>query len=544
MQSRLLDIEPTPMTFSGGAVERLSWLDKVPMSMGFGCLLGLSSPGFDIWWLAWLGLAPLLVLLRGAGGKLQAASIGLAFGFGYQLVSLRWLLGLYPLHWMGLGDLLGFQAAVFAWLIEALHQALLIAAFSLFVYALPMRSGWLPFYNRPFFPYLLSVPCIWLFFQWMVAPCDAFLGVPINQLAYSQAGQLDLIQIARWGGSQLVDFLLLLSNTTVAAAIIEWSGLVSKFEGRVDRISSAGGAAVDCAITIAAVTAAVLLGHWQLFNCDANPVPPSPIAAAMSPAIPVAVLQGNISIEEERLGSLTAPEVCKRYMTLGQNVGAPLLVLPEGVLNASQRGPMLLMSQLQSLVQQQKKQVIAGSTESRDDEAINAARLISPTLSRENFYVKRRLVPFGEYLPSGPLGALIPQPVKNLLLGRQGFVPSSSLSLISSMWGKIGASICVEVIYPHLIADEVRHGASLLVNVSNLAWFHDSVLSRQILAAAVFRAVENGRYLVLATNTGISAVIDPCGVVTSESLPGKKGIVLDRVQFLYNKTPFTRMWWL
>jgi apolipoprotein N-acyltransferase len=83
-----------------------------------------------------------------------------------------------------------------------------------------------------------------------------------------------------------------------------------------------------------------------------------------------------------------------------------------------------------------------------------------------------------------------------------------------------------------------------LVNIGNLAWFHNTSLNQQILAAAVMRAVENGRYLVLANNTGISAVIDPTGLVTSRSLPGRKGVLVDTVQFLYQKTPFTRMWWL
>jgi apolipoprotein N-acyltransferase len=58
------------------------------------------------------------------------------------------------------------------------------------------------------------------------------------------------------------------------------------------------------------------------------------------------------------------------------------------------------------------------------------------------------------------------------------------------------------------------------------------------------RAVENGRFVVLATNTGISAVIDPAGVVTSVSYPGKRGSLIDTVQFLYGQTPFSKMWWL
>ena len=112
------------------------------------------------------------------------------------------------------------------------------------------------------------------------------------------------------------------------------------------------------------------------------------------------------------------------------------------------------------------------------------------------------------------------------------------------MWGKVGVSICAEIIYPHIVSTEVRRGANLLVNMSNLGWFHASSLNRQMLAASVFRAIENGRYVVVASNTGISAVIDPAGMVKSQSLPGRRGVILDTVQFLYTQTPFSRMWWL
>jgi apolipoprotein N-acyltransferase len=116
--------------------------------------------------------------------------------------------------------------------------------------------------------------------------------------------------------------------------------------------------------------------------------------------------------------------------------------------------------------------------------------------------------------------------------------------LLKSAWGNVGTSVSFELVYPELIASEVNNGASLLVNVSDLSWFHNNVLSKQLLAAAVSRAVENGRYLVLASNTGISAVVNPLGVVTSNSLMGQSGNLIDRVQFLSNRTHYNRMWWL
>ena len=122
MQSSGLEVEQAKVTPLPGLIERMSWTDKAPIALGFGCLFGLSSPGFDLWWLAWVGLAPLLVLIQGARNKLEAGIIGLSFGMGYHLVALAWYLGLYPLRWLGMEDWLAFQSTVIVWAVEALHQ--------------------------------------------------------------------------------------------------------------------------------------------------------------------------------------------------------------------------------------------------------------------------------------------------------------------------------------------------------------------------------------------------------------------------------------
>jgi hypothetical protein len=88
---------------------------------------------------------------------------------------------------MGVPDSFSLIVAAQFWIWESFHQAVLTGLFALFVFSLPMRSGILPHWNRPRFPLLLSVPLIWVFLQWVVAPSPIFLGVPIDQLAYSQA---------------------------------------------------------------------------------------------------------------------------------------------------------------------------------------------------------------------------------------------------------------------------------------------------------------------------------------------------------------------
>jgi apolipoprotein N-acyltransferase len=161
----------------------------------------------------------------------------------------------------------------------------------------------------------------------------------------------------------------------------------------------------------------------------------------------------------------------------------------------------------------------------------------------QGLYVKRRLNPYGEYVPFG--GENLPQEWRGLLAPLQErYLAVRGAQLFSSIWGKVGASINLEVAYPALVSDSVRKGASLLVFVANFNWFHNSNLGELALAMTQLRAIENGRYVVLATNSGISAIVDPTGTILTRSLPAKRGIIMDSVQFLFEKTPFTKMWWL
>lgn len=541
MQSSEILIENLGPTTSVAWLQRFSSFEKLPFAFAFGCLLGLSSPGFDQWWLAWIGVAPLLVLLRGCSSRMEAFLTGLSFGVGFYLVSLSWCLGLFPLRWLGLDDWLGVQAAGLVWAIESVHEALLVGAFALMVFCLPLRAGYFPHFKRPFFPYLLSVPILWVFLQWTVGTSEFFVAMPVNQLAYSQAHQTQLIQVAKLGGSGLVDFLLILANCTVAEIFLEFSGAARRLQERIDQISPKAGCWVDALVVLILVLFAC---NWGAGQIEQTALSTRPGAESnfytQTPVIPIAVLQGNVSIEEDRLKLSKPVEVADRYSKLSTNLGVPIIALPEGLINSDQMTPGNLAGRLKGVAAREKKEVLVGSIEAMRDGLVNGARLIGGK-DRDNLYVKQRLVPFGEFAPLGPLGQRINE---RLPLSPEVFLKSKSARPLHSIWGGIGVSICVELIYPHIISSEVRHGANLLINVSNLGWFHQSSLNRQILAAAVMRAVENGRFMVLATNTGISAVIDPAGVITSVSYPSKRGALIDTVQFLYGHTPFSKMWWL
>ena len=133
MFSKEMQFTPTSLTPQPGLLETTRPGLKLPFAFLGGALLGLSTPGFDQAFLAWLGLVPLLVLLRGARNTFEAVCTGFTFGFGYYAVALSFFAGLNPLRWMQIPDILGYQLIFLSWLLEAALQALLIALFSFFV---------------------------------------------------------------------------------------------------------------------------------------------------------------------------------------------------------------------------------------------------------------------------------------------------------------------------------------------------------------------------------------------------------------------------
>ncbi len=155
--------------------------------------------------------------------------------------------------------------------------------------------------------------------------------------------------------------------------------------------------------------------------------------------------------------------------------------------------------------------------------------------AEEDLYAKRHLVPFGEFMPFnawlGPLVKLFEVPMSDFSRG----APGESLLKVNGI--AVGASICYEDAFPEEVIQALP-AAAYLVNVSNDAWFGDSLAPYQHLEIARMRALEAGRPLVRATNTGVSAVIDHQGsVLGSIPLFARAGLTVE-LQPRAGATPF------
>ena len=143
----------------------------------------------------------------------------------------------------------------------------------------------------------------------------------------------------------------------------------------------------------------------------------------------------------------------------------------------------------------------------------NRAHLINDQGRDAGSYEKEHLVPFGEYPPSW-----INLPFLDFFLAQAGdFTPGMRTDPLRVNDIALGVLICYETIFPELSQKRVQQGAAVLVNISNDAWFGRTAAPEQHLQLTAMRAVEQGRYLLRATNTGISSVIDPWGRILFRS---------------------------
>jgi apolipoprotein N-acyltransferase len=167
------------------------------------------------------------------------------------------------------------------------------------------------------------------------------------------------------------------------------------------------------------------------------------------------------------------------------------------------------------VARESKAWVIAGSIGVRNSmetplppmQVFNSAALVSPAGDWTARYDKMHLVPFGEYVPFRRIFSF----AGGLTAAVGDFAQGTSRAVLDAGGTKIGVFICYESIFPDEVRQFANNGAQVLVNISNDGWYGDSGAYAQHLAQTRMRAIENHRWLLSATNTGVTASIDPFG---------------------------------
>jgi apolipoprotein N-acyltransferase len=250
----------------------------------------------------------------------------------------------------------------------------------------------------------------------------------------------------------------------------------------------------------------------------------------------VGIVQGNVD-QDTKWNPARADEIFARYVRLTEQVadrGARLILWPES------STPFYFEygaeSQiLRALARRRDVQLLIGSDQweqATPPRIYNAAFLITADGSTGGVYRKVHLVPFGEYVPLKHVLFF----AKPLVDAVSDFAPGAEVNTLPVRGGLVSTAICYEVVYPALIREGILRGSTLLTTITNDAWFGRTSAPSQHFAMAAMRAVEQGRYLVRAANTGISGVVDPYGRVLLHSALFVEGAWTADVRLIEEKT--------
>lgn len=266
------------------------------------------------------------------------------------------------------------------------------------------------------------------------------------------------------------------------------------------------------------------------------------------PAVIIAQAQGNIDQAQKWLPAKQLATV-RHYLRLSRAAieesrktfgrKPDLLVWPETAIPFYFQQPGEMSALIRDFCRQEDVPLAFGvparGLEPGRDESYNRVWLLDGRGADAGHYDKEHLVPFGEYIPRG-----LYVPFASEFLQGHGFTPGTADAPLGHGNFRLGVLICYEAIFPELAQARVEAGANLLVNVSNDAWFADSPAPRQHLQLSAMRCVEQGRYMIRSTNTGLSALIDPAGRVRGQGPLFKNHSSVHQAWLLEKKTFYNR----
>jgi apolipoprotein N-acyltransferase len=461
-----------------------------------GAATTLALAPFDLWPLAILSIALFYLALRDLSPR-QAAWRGWWYGFGLFAAGTSWV-------YVSIHDYGAASPALAALLTLGFVAGLgLFFAFAAWLWARWLRRAEAPLADA------LAFAALWL-------AQEAFRGWFLTGFPWLYAGysQLDgpLAGLAPLGGVWLISFVLALT----AALLVNLAQLRAR-------------------VAFLAAGIALLLAPWILGMALKDHAWTQPSGAPLK----VAAMQGNV---EQNLkwdpAQLNAQLALYRDMSLSAQP-TDLIVWPETAVPVLKEHAAGYLSVMDRFARERQAALITGvpirqANERGEPRYYNAVSVVG---DGSGDYLKQKLVPFGEYVPLQEvlrgLIAFFNLPMSDFARG------SSTQPLLQAKGHKIATYICYEVVYPEFAAGLAAQ-SELLLTVSNDAWFGSSIGPLQHLQMAQMRALEAGRWMIRATNNGMTVLIDPYGRITTQLPQFERGVLYGEVQPMQQLTPYLR----
>jgi apolipoprotein N-acyltransferase len=363
-------------------------------------------------------------------------------------------------------------------------------------------------------PGLWLAPLAWVGTEWLRG--WLFTGFPWVVLGYSQAPVIPVIQLASVLGVLGVSGLVAFVSAALAHAVV------------ASRRAAVSGVLVAAGL----VGGTVAWGSWRVARGD--------LVRDGTP-LRVGVVQGNVP-QDEKWDPVRARAILARYLDLTRQVagrGAVLVVWPESAtpfyFEEDPAG-----EAVRAAARETGTYLLFGSDQIERGPApryYNAAFLLDPAGRTAAVYRKRHLVPFGEYVPLKRLLFF----VSPLVEAVSDFSPGAGPVMMDVGGHAVSAAICYEAVFEYLAREAVGQGSQLLTTLTNDAWYGRSSAPWQHFEQARVRAVEQGRYLVRAANTGVSGIVDPYGRVTARTALFETATVTGEVRLRGGRTVYGRI---
>ena len=463
--------------------------------------LSMPKPAFAL--LGWVALAPLCVAVTRTASRPTPRGprpflLGLVTGLVAFAGTVSWTSDVLAIF--------GGLNASLAWALAGLliaYLAIYPALFSLTLTTAVARGG---------APALAVAPILWVGTEWLRG--TLFTGFPWVLLGYSQSDTVAPLQAASLVGIYGVSGLV--ACPSAALALLMTPGL-RRSRSRV--------------LTATLLLALPIVGTaWGASRVARE-------ALLQGPTVRVALVQGNVP-QGQKWDPAYRDDILTRYLALTRDAarqGADLVVWPESSTPFVFGRDAIQTEVMRAALQQARVPVVFGSDEVvGPKEFYNAAFVMDAGGEIRGSYRKMQLVPFGEYIPVRWLLFF----ARPLVEGFSDFSAGQQLTLLPVGDHKLSVAVCYEAVFPWLSRTAVRQGSQLLATITNDAWYGTSAAPHQHFQQARVRAVENGRYLVRAANTGISAVVDPYGRVVVQSPLFETGTWVGEVRWLDGTTPY------
>ena len=482
-----------------------------------GVLLTLAYPPYDLEFLAWVALIPLLWFLSLKSVSIKKALIGgTIFGVLFFGKLFSWLFAAAPFDWLGITQEKTapvFIILIILWIIQTVFLGLFFGVFSWFLK--------LSFKNFSKLSFLIIIPALWIILEYLRAwgfsilwlGKESLLGPhwTFGNLAYTLHSKITLIQIADIAGIYGISFLIVFVNVALF--------LIFKKKNWI--------------ILVILVLVALTWSGYGVYKSKSYEVKPHKVK--------IALLQTNFSSSGE-FNPYQKKEVFKTIVDLFQTPNkADIIIAPEGFGIVSLTGDLEIAKYLLKDFWQ-KGQIYLENEKVIEKEKVKS-RLFYYDLNEEEpiaFHDKMLLVPNGEFLPYLSK-ALLSIYSFDMMKERRFYEQGEKIKIGKTPKGNIGGTICSSILSPSLQRQMTKKGAEFLVVVSSDAPFHGSkTLLAQNLAMSKLRAVENRRYFAQTTNMGYSFLLNPKGeTIIKGSKLGNK-ILFGDIYLSNKKTIYTK----